>query len=114
MISTILAQKLNIGGRTIEGPLKITLPGGAENTDPKLGDIVSLLFALILPIAGLLLFFYLVAGGFNIMMSRGEPEGLEKGKKRITSALVGFFILSLAFIFSKLLGRIFGLGGGIF
>lgn len=98
----------------IEGPLKISLPGRGAIDDPKLGDIISLIFALVLPLAGILLFFYLVAGGYAVMMSRGESEGLEKGKKRITAALIGFLILALAYLATQLLSRIFGFGGGLF
>jgi threonine/homoserine/homoserine lactone efflux protein len=39
---------------------------------------------------------YLIFGGYMYMLSRGRPEGVTKGKKIITNAIIGLIISILA------------------
>lgn len=44
-------------------------------------------------IAGIILFFLLLFGGFSIITSQGDPKATEKGSQAIVGALVGFLIV---------------------
>lgn len=110
----LLAQKLKIGNQEIEGPLRLTRPGGEAIANPTIADLISVILSFLYPIASILLFFFLVWGGFDILVSQGNAEKLESGKKKISAALVGFFLLILSYLVVRLIAYIFGLGGGIF
>ncbi|RJR26042.1 hypothetical protein C4578_00170 [Candidatus Microgenomates bacterium] len=85
---------------------------GIDNNEPA-AQIVFNLIDRILPvvfiIAGLLLFFYLIAAGFQMMTSPGDEKAAASAKAKITNALAGFLILFVSFWLVKLLGYILGL-----
>lgn len=104
-MNSVFAQEVSINGTEIRGPLyKI-------NT---LADVISAIMSFVLPMASVLLFFYLVWGGFTFMLSDGEPEKIQAGKDKIKAALIGFFILIMSLLIVRLFSFIFKLGGGIF
>jgi hypothetical protein len=76
-------------------------------------NFVSNLFTVVLPyvfiIAGLGLFLMLLSGGFQIMTAVQNPEGADAGKKRITAAFIGFFILFASYWIVQALEIIFGI-----
>lgn len=43
--------------------------------------------------AGIILFFLVLMGGFTMIMSAGNQEKLQQGRKTLTSAVAGFVIL---------------------
>lgn len=111
----LLAQKLIISQSAgtgsaadaleIEGPLKnIT----------HIADLINILFTFIYPLAAILMFFFLVWGGWDFLLSGGSPEKIKSGKARITYALAGFLLLISSFLIVRLVAKIFGLDGGLF
>lgn len=104
-MNAVFAQEISINGTKIRGPLyKIH----------TLADVITAVISFVLPMAGILLFFYLVWGGFDFMLSDGEPEKIEAGKAKIRAALIGFFILIMSLLIVRLVSYIFKLGGGLF
>lgn len=79
-----------------------------------LGDIIGILLPYIFGAAGIALLIYLVIGGFQFMLSRGDPKSAQAAKSKITNAIIGFVIVILAFTIVQLLGQIFGIGGTAF
>jgi len=77
--------------------------------DLTLGEIISNLLPYIFSIAGLILFVFLIMGGFELLTSGGNPEKAKKAQERITSALIGFLIIFLAYWITQLLEVIFGI-----
>ena len=75
----------------------------------SLGEIVSSFLKILFPIVGLLLLLYLLYGGYQYMLSRGDPKALESAKGIITNALVGFVIVFIAFWLVQLIGRVLGI-----
>lgn len=80
-------------------------PGPATN----LSEIINLILPYLFVIAGLLLLFYLIAAGFQMMTSPGDEKAAASAKAKITNALAGFVILFVSFWLVKLLGYILGL-----
>ena|SRR3990167_1037162 len=106
----LLSQAITINGQRIEGPLK----GPSGQPIEKLSDILSIVLQFIYPLAGILLFLFLVLGGFSYLTSQGEAEKLKSAKAKITSALIGFILLVFSYFIVRLLSYILGIGEGIF
>jgi hypothetical protein len=66
--------------------------------------------------AALMLLVFIVMGGLQLMLSRGEPKAIQAAQGKITNAVIGFFIVIIAALLVSLIGRIFGLSvfGNIF
>src|SRR3989338_7709720 len=108
--SHYLAQKICIGGLTtcIDGPL----PSGAGGIN-TIGDLVNRVVQFLIPLAALILLLVFIWAGYDYMMSQGNPEKLKSAQAKLTTGLIGFVLLMLAFLIVRLLSFIFGLGGGI-
>jgi len=104
MKSSLLAQSVNIGGTNIKGPLE-----GIDN----LGDLINKIVPFVMSLAGILLFFILMWGGYDYMMSQGEAAKIKSARAKITAGVVGFVLLMLSYLMTKLLSYIFGVGEGI-
>ena len=105
-MKTFLAQSLNLGGQTIKGPL--------DSSVDSVGGIITKVLAFIVPLAGIILLFVLISGGYDYMMSEGNPDKMKSGQAKITSGIIGFILLIASFFITRLIATIFGLGGGIF
>lgn len=102
MKNTYLAQSMNINGTSLQGPL-----------DPQIkdvGSLVSRVLSFILPLAGVVLLFVFIWGGYDFMMSQGNPERIKSAQAKITSGIIGFFILVTAYLVVRVIATIFGLG----
>lgn len=101
-----LAQSLKLGNQTISGPL--------DKSVDSLGAIISKGLSFIMPMAGIILLFVLISGGYDYMLSQGAPDKMKSAQAKITSGIVGFILLIMSFLITRLIAFIFGLGGGIF
>jgi len=72
-----------------------------------LAGIINTFLPYALSLAGLILFAILVAGGFTMLAGASSEESQEKGKKMVTSALIGFVVIFLAYWIAQLLQVIF-------
>lgn len=100
----LIAQEIQINGQKITGPLKNI------NT---LADFINIVVQFIYPFAGILLFIYLAWGGYDYLLSGGNPEKVKAGQGKITSAFIGFALLFLSYVLVQIIARIFGLGTDI-
>jgi len=55
-------------------------------------------------IAGGIAFLLIVIGGFQIVMSAGNPEKLNEGKELVTSAIVGLLFIIFSIFLLRLIG----------
>lgn len=60
--------------------------------------------------AGMALLVYMIIGGLQMMVAKGDPKALQAAQAKITNALIGFFIVVGAFSLTKLVGELLGLG----
>ncbi len=101
-MNKLLAQTVNFSGTEIKGPL-----------DPKiqkLGDLISRMLSFIIPLSGIVLLFVLIWGGYDYMMSQGNPEKIKSAQAKITTGLIGFFLLICSYLIVRVIAGIFGLG----
>lgn len=100
---------LNADAETLDSlnPLKI-LNGDTSLNTP--GAIISkAMNTFIFPIAGIILFLMLVFGGFQMLLGATNSNAIEEGKKRVTTAAVGFIILFASYWIIQLVEMIFGI-----
>jgi len=96
-----------IGGIPIATPIGLR----TEFTGPgALGSIISLSYAFVLPIVGIIAFLIFLWTGFQFLLSKGEPKAIEGAKARFTYAVIGMIILVLAWSALQLARTVFGLG----
>lgn len=104
MIKGVFAQTVSINGTPVTGPLV-----GYTN----IASIVNNVVPFIIAIAGIILFFVLMWGGFDYVTSQGLPEKLKTANAKISAGVIGFVLLVLAFLITRILSYIFGIGEGI-
>ncbi|MFZ2199714.1 MAG: hypothetical protein WAV40_02920 [Microgenomates group bacterium] len=80
---------------------------GLKYGTESIGEIINNFLPAMLTIAGLILFAMLVSGGFTMLAGAADKEAQEHGKKQITSAFIGFFIIFLAYWIAQILEVIF-------
>lgn len=97
----LLVQNINISGTQIKGPLDPNIK--------NLGDLISRMLSFIIPLAGIVLLFVLIWGGFDYMMSQGNPEKIKSAQGKITTGIIGFFLLIGSYLIVKVIAGIFGL-----
>ncbi|MGB9707349.1 MAG: hypothetical protein ACPL1D_01195 [Microgenomates group bacterium] len=105
MNHNFLTQRIEISGQTIEGPLR-----GINN----IGDLINRLLPFLIGLAGIVLLFVFIWGGYDLMMSQGDANKVKSAQAKITAGLIGFILLILSYLITSLIARIFGLGGGFF
>lgn len=93
------------GGYTIEAPYGFKFTG----EDATIGAVISALLPYIFSIAGLILFGLLIMAGFGFLTSAGDPKKIESAKAKLTSAVIGFLIIFVAYWLMQILEIIFDL-----
>ena len=94
-------EQLRIG---VSG-LKPEFAQGASKVYPILSDVMKYLYV----IAGLLLLFSLIAGGFQMMTGSRDEKGLMAAKGRITNALIGFLLLFVSYWIVQIMEYVLGI-----
>jgi len=92
--------------------LKATaFPPGSLPATPNLtlGAIISQAFNYLFVIAGLLLLFNLIMGGFHLMVGATDPKAKESASKAITNSFIGFIILFAAYWIIQILELVLGI-----
>ncbi len=83
-------------------------------TIPNIGKLISILLPYIFGAAGIALLVYLVIGGLQMMLSRGDPKAMQSAQAKITNALIGFVIIIFAFFIVQIFGQLFNLQNTLF
>lgn len=98
----LLAQNLDI----IQSAGMPSFVGGA-----KLGDLIKNLniFVWIFYASAFLLLIYLLTGGLQLMLSRGDPKAVAGAWGKITNAVIGFLIVFGSYFIVRIVGQVFGI-----
>lgn len=89
-------------------PITITDPGTGLGTD--LGDIVNTAIRWAIYLGAVVALFYLAWGAFQYLTAGDDMKATEKGRARITNAVVGLVILASIFAIWTILATILNLG----
>ena len=103
----LLAQTFNIGGDgsetfNISGPLSSKLGNGT------IGNLIYRSLSYVIGFAGIGLLLMIIASGFTLMTSVGDPKKMEKGQATLTNAIIGFALIFAAFWIVQIAGIMFG------
>jgi len=76
-----------------------------------LADLVSIVLSNAVVFAGFILFLLILVGGIMVIAGAGSgnKEGVGKGQKAVTYAVVGFIIIFTAYWIIQIVGRMFGM-----
>jgi len=96
---------VNIGEAFKFGNQGIGQKSGYEN----IGSFISKILPNIYVVAGLILLFLLIGGGFAIISGAGNPDKQSQGSKAITAAVVGFIIIFASFWIIQIIEQITGI-----
>lgn len=77
--------------------------------DDTVASIINTIINYVFPAAGIAVLIYLLIGGYQIMLSGGNPKNIEQGKSKITNAIVGFIIIFVAYWLVQAIANILGL-----
>ncbi len=88
----------------------------AQSPPPKLQDLEGVfqnLLGAIIPFAGIVLFIFLVIGGYKFITSGGSPEKAAGAKATITYAIIGIVVIALSYLILSIIATFTGLGNEI-
>lgn len=84
-------------GNFVEGKcIEVETPLGKIKTDGA--GILYTLFVLILSLSGGILVITIMYAGYQLMMSRGNPEQIQKARELLTSAIIGFLFILFSYV----------------
>ena len=101
---------VNIGG----GGVGTTLPSYSINIPVldkinklQIQDIVSFVIMLLLTVAVLLSFFFLLFGGLKWILSQGDKKKVDEAQKTITFSIIGLIVVFISFFILNFIGFLF-------
>lgn len=74
-----------------------------------IGDVFSDALKYVFIFAGLGVLVYLLYGGFQLMISGGDPAAIDEAKGKITNAIIGFIIIFTSYWLIQIIETIFGM-----
>ena len=95
-------------GKVLAEEIPITIPTPATLKVTDLGKLISGAIGLILIIAALFTFLYLIWGGIQWILSGGDKAAVEAAQHRIQAALVGLFVVFAAWALMLVVEQFFG------
>jgi len=105
-MNVLITQLLGQGGE----PVQITPSAGfAKVGEYTLSNMLSTGITLLLIVAGIIFFVYLILGGIKWMTSGGDKASTEGARNQITAALIGLVIVFSAWAIVTLVGSVFGI-----
>jgi hypothetical protein len=83
--------------------------GGNENGVQAIGAIIGATVGMLLILAYVGAFFYLITGGFDWVTSGGDKAKLQTARDKITNAITGLIIVSSVWAVMTLVGQFVGI-----
>lgn len=72
----------------------ITKPGLVDSAgNITLGSIITEALVYLYPLAGFILFVFIIASGFQMLTANGDPKKIQSASARLTYAILGFILL---------------------
>lgn len=79
-------------------------------SETKLGTIIAAALPFLFGIAGMILLLILIIGGYQYLLSAGDPKKAEAAKGTLTAAIIGFVLIICAYLLTQLMSSVFKLG----
>lgn len=110
-VGALVTAPLSVLAQDATNSINLALPGSSQFNSVSSWTPTALIRAginLILILAGLVAFLFLLWGGLQWILAGGDKEGTEKARKRITAALVGLVIVFAAYAIIQLVSSFLG------
>lgn len=78
-------------------------------TVDQIGNVISAVIGVLIIVAAILAFLFLILGGVQWITSGGDKSAMEAARNRITSAIVGLIIVAAAWAVMVLAAQFIGL-----
>jgi hypothetical protein len=78
---------------TALGPLPTDLPG-----------LLTRVFSIVLSIAGVVALGLIIASGYRIMISQGNPEQIKNAREQLTAAIIGLLFIIFSLVILQIIG----------
>ena len=86
-------------------------PTGLRCDSTGANDLIIKVIDILLGVAFLIAVLFLIIGGFRYIVSAGNEETAEKGKKTVINALIGIVIIILSYVIVSVVSRTVSSGG---
>lgn len=73
------------------------------------GGLISVILPNLFIIAGIIMFFLVVLGGFTIISSAGNPEQTQKGQQTLVGAIIGFVVIIISYWIVQIIETVTGI-----
>jgi len=71
----------------------------------KLAEKINNILPIAMGLGGIIAFLLIVFGGFQIILSAGNPDRVKAGKEMITSAIAGLLLIIFSVFILRLIGH---------
>lgn len=101
-------------GDSTTGVTQVTVPG-ASGVDKLLNDpniintVVQNLFSLLIFLAVIVAFGFVIFEGFRYMTSQGSKEDIEKARTGLVNSIIGLVLIFTSFLVIALVGHFFNI-----
>lgn len=75
---------------------------GIISSDP--GGFLTSMLGILMSVSGMLALYFIVRSGYQLMMSRGNPEAIQEARERLTSAIVGLLLIIFSLVIMSVIG----------
>lgn len=101
-------EKVNAQSPIVINPTNTNGSGGLFAIT-ELGKLISAIVSVLLIVAALAAFLYLVLGGIQWITSGGDKAGMEAARNKITQAIVGLVIVAASYAIMLLVSQFLGI-----
>jgi len=85
---------------------------GGLNSSQSLSDLIVRVVDILLTFAGVVAIVFVIIGGYQYVVSGGNEETAEKGKKTLINAIIGIVVVVLAYTIINVLVNLVGSNSG--
>jgi len=75
----------------------------------SIGEVISGIFEYAIPIAGIFMLGMIIVGGYHLMISAGNPEGIKEGQNKISLGILGFIVVFVSWFILRIIETILGI-----
>jgi len=93
----------------VGGTLDSQAGGANKPAESIFGQTVQYLISAAFVISGLVFLVTFIMGAFSYMTSAGDEKQLDKAKKTMTNAVMGFVLVAITFLIVNVIENIFGI-----
>lgn len=79
-------------------------PTALGNLPTNLPDLLTKMFSVALSIAGLVALGLIIASGYRLMISQGNPEQVKGAREQLTAAIIGLLFIIFSLIILQVIG----------